>query len=76
MNNCEFIELIANIATILGFIIGIGYVYKIYNKIEISIQGKYITNVGKLDISIPDKENISKIALQILKDMKYKNKNI
>lgn len=51
----ETIELLANIVTIFGFLIGITYVYKIYNRIDISIQGENIT-IDKINIALPEKD--------------------
>ena len=49
----EIIELLANIATIFGFIIGGGYVYKIYSKIDITIQGENIAFVNEMNFAFP-----------------------
>ena len=73
----ELTALMANIATILGFVIGIGYVYKIYNKIEINIQRKNITNIGELNISAIEKDfSKSAFLLKTFKDIKYPNKTV
>ena len=73
----QIVEFLANIVTILGILIGVSYVYKIYNRIEINIQEKYITNIGKLDIAIPEK-GYSKIAYELrkLKEGIYKSKKV
>jgi len=73
----QIVEFLANIVTILGILIGVSYVYKIYNRIEINIQEKYITNIGKLDIAIPEKD-YSKIAYELrkLKEEMYKSKKV
>ena len=74
----QIVEFLANIVTILGILIGVSYVYKIYNRIEINIQEKYITNIGKLDIAIQEKD-YSKIAYELLRKLKeemYKSKKV
>ena len=74
----QIVEFLANIVTILGILIGVSYVYKIYNRIEINIQEKkYIINIGKLDIAIPEK-GYSKIAYELrkLKEGIYKSKKV
>ena len=62
----QVVEFTANIITIIGALIGLTYVYKIYNRIEISIQEKYITYIDKLDIAIPEKDYF-KVTYEISK---------
>lgn len=55
----ETIEFLASVVTIFGFLFGLTYVYKIYNRIDISIQGKNIVFTDKIvNIAFPKKDYI------------------
>jgi len=73
----QTVEFLANIITILGFLIGVPYIYKIYNRIEIRVQEEYTTIIGKLDMAMPEKD-YSKIAYELrkLREKIYQNKKV
>jgi uncharacterized membrane protein len=72
----QVVEFLANIITILGVLIGLPYVYKIYNRIEINFQERNIT-IGKIDVAIQEKD-YSKIAYELskLREEIYQTKKV
>jgi len=53
----EGIALLANIVTILGIVVGVPCIFKIYNKINIIIQKTYVSSItiGQINFAEPEK---------------------